>query len=297
MTESGAPVWVGTCAWDKPAWAEVFYPKGLPESQRLRFASKYLKTLEINATFHGLKTPKDFLSWHDQTPYGFVFSVKGHKEVTHEQALRNPEKTVAEFFASGVPLLGDKLGPVLWQISEHHTFNPDVVDRFLGALPHSVAEAQTLIRQNTAGAEIDPRVLALPDRRIRHAFEVRHASFDNPGFVEMLRCHDVAAVITNSPEWPEIRELTSDFVYLRFHGDLRRNPDGYDDATLAEWSEQIDGWRTGRTTPDRLPREVFVYFDNPEGGGASSPFTARRLQQLVDGDDAVEAMPVQPLLF
>ena len=292
MTESGAPVWVGTCGWNKPGWQGMFYPKSLPEREQLRFASKYLKTLEINSTFRGLKSPKEFLSWHAQTPDGFVFSVKGHHEVTHEQKLRNPEKTVAAFFASGVPLLGDKLGPVLWQISEHHTYNPEVVDRFLAALPHTVAEAQELIRQNTAGAEVDPRVLGVSDRRIRHAFEVRHPSFNNPGFIELLRRHDVAAVTTNSPEWPQIRELTSDFVYLRFHGDLRRNPHGYDDATLAEWSEQIDGWRTGRTTPDRIPREVFAFFDNPEGGGASSPFTARRLQQLVDGEDAVEPMPV-----
>lgn len=256
-----------------------------------------MKTVEVNATFHGLREPKDFLSWHAQTPDGFVFSVKGHNVVTHKQRLQNVEPAVAAFFASGAPLLGDKLGPVLWQIFEQHTFNADVVDRFLAALPHSVAEAQELIRQNIAGVEIDPRILALSDRRIRHAFEARHASFGDPAFIDMLRRHNVAAVITNSPKWLELRELTSDFVYLRFHGDLRRNPDGYDEATLAEWSEQIDGWRTGRTTPDRMPREVFVYFDNPEGGGASSPFTARRLQQLVDGEDAVEPMPVQPLLF
>ncbi|MBX3094258.1 MAG: DUF72 domain-containing protein [Cryobacterium sp.] len=297
MTESVTPVWVGTCGWSKPAWRGTFYDDTVKQREQLKFASKYLKSLEINSTFHGLKEPKDFLSWRAQTPDGFMFSIKGHREVTHEQALRNPERNVAAFFASGVPLLDDKFGPVLWQISEHYAYNPEVVDRFLAALPQTVAEARVLIRQNTAGAKIDRRILELPNRRIRHAFEVRHPSFDNPRFIEQLRRHDVAAVMTNSPEWPEIRELTSDFVYLRFHGDVRRNPDGYDDATLAEWSEQIDGWRSGRTAPDRQPREVYVYFDNPEGGGASSPFTARRLQQLVDGDDGVEPMPVQPSLF
>ncbi|HRN30172.1 MAG TPA: DUF72 domain-containing protein, partial [Terrimesophilobacter sp.] len=169
MTGSGAPVWVGTCGWNKPAWRGTFYNSTVTQRGQLKYASKYLKSLEINSTFHGLKSPKDFLSWREQTPDGFVFSVKGHKKVTHEQALRNPEKNVATFFATGVPLLGEKLGPVLWQISEHHAFDSVIVDRFLGALPHSVAEVAALIRNHLTENAIDPRVLAVPERRIRHA--------------------------------------------------------------------------------------------------------------------------------
>lgn len=297
MTQRDAPVWVGTCAWDKSAWQGGFYDKGVRRSERLRFASRLLKTIEINATFHGPKSPKDFLSWHAQTPEAFILAAKGPREITHDRELHKPDKNLAAFLASGVLLLAEKLGPILWQISEHHPFDAEVVDRFLAALPHSVAEAQELIRQNAAGIEVDPRILALPDRRIRRAFEARHASFGNPTFIDMLRRHNVAAVLTNSPKWLELRELTSDFIYLRFHGDVRRYPNGYDDATLAAWAAQIDGWRTGRSTPDRLPREVFVYFDNPEGGGASSPHTARKLQQLVDGEDAIKPMQPQPQLF
>ncbi len=93
-----------------------------------------------------------------------------------------------------------------------------------------------------------------------------------------------------------MREVTSDFSYLRFHGDLRRFPRGYDDETLAGWAELIEGRRTRRSDSEE-GLEVFAYFDNPENGGADSPFTARKLQQLVDGAQAVAPLPIQPLLF
>lgn len=295
MTNELARVRVGTCGWSKPAWKGGFYPGRLPESEQLAWASRHLATLEINTTFHGLKTAADFLKWRAETPDGFVFSVKGHRGVTHEKSLRNTEKDVAAFFASGVLLLEEKLGPILWQISETLPFRPDVVDTFLSVLPDSVAEARSLIAR--AGLEADPRILDLPNRPLGHAFEVRHPSFDNPAFVELLRRHDVAAVVTNTPTWPELREVTSEFVYIRFHGDVKRFPEGYDAATLEEWAELIDGWRTGRTCPDGRAREVFVYFDNPDHGGAGSPFTARKLQRLLDGPEAGIPLSVQPPLF
>lgn len=267
----------------------------LPRRRELAFASTQFSTLEINATFHGAKKPSTFLKWYHETPADFVFSVKGDQIVTHDHSLRNAEKDVTSFLASGVPLLAEKLGPILWQVSDKLAFNPDVVDAFLAVLPHSVAEARSLIAR--AGLEADPRILALPDRPLRHAFEVRHPSFGNPAFVELLRHHDVAAVVTNTPAWSELREVTSDVVYIRFHGDVERFPEGYDDATLEEWAELIDGWRSGRTCPDGHAREVFAYFDNPDHAGAGSPFTARKLQRLLDSPDSGTPLSVQPPLF
>ncbi|GAA3734929.1 DUF72 domain-containing protein [Leifsonia bigeumensis] len=294
MGSDRARVRIGTCGWDKAAWRGDFYPPRLPAHERLGFASRNLATLEINTTFHGLKKPEDFLGWYADTPADFVFSVKGHRGVTHDNPLGAAERTVAAFFASGVPLLQEKLGPILWQVSEHLRFNADAVTAFLTTLPHSVDEVRSLIAE--AGIGVDPRILDLPDAPLRHAFEARHPSFGDPAFVDLLRHHNVAAVITNTPEWPELREVTSDFSYLRFHGDLRRFPRGYDDETLASWAELIEGRRTRSSGSDE-GLEVFAYFDNPENGGAGSPFTARKLQQLVDGAQAVAPLPIQPLLF
>lgn len=295
MTDEREQVHVGTCGWNKPAWKGHFYPRGLAEREQLAHASRHLATLEINTTFHGIKSAEDFLKWRAETPDDFVFSVKGYHGVTHENPLRNAERDVAEFFASGVLLLEEKLGPILWQISDKLPFAPDVVDTFLAVLPHSVAEARSLIARR--GLEPDPRILGLPDRPIRHAFEVRHPSFSTPAFVELLRRHDVAGVVTNTPTWPELREVTSDFVYVRFHGDAERFPNGYDDETLEEWAELIDGWRTGAACPDGRGREVFIYFDNPDHAGAGSPFTARKLQRLLDGPEAGTLLSIQPPLF
>lgn len=295
MVEGPKRVRVGTCAWDKPWWRGVFYPADLPKTERLRFASTRLRTLEINATFHGLRQPKDFLAWHAQTPDDFVFSVKGHRGVTHDNLLRNSEKYLADFFASGVLLLKEKLGPILWQIWEGLPFDPDVVEAFLIALPHSVEEAKSLMMLHAR--EIDSRILDLPDRPILHAFEVRHASFDRPEFFELLRRHNVAAVVTNTPGWPEIREVTSDIVYVRLHGDAKHFPNGYDDETLEEWARAIDGWRTGSACTDGHGREVFVYFDTPNHKGISSPFDAWKLQRLLDGPEAGTLLSIQPPLF
>lgn len=296
MASDRARVLVGTCGWNKPAWKARFYPRGLPEREQLAYASRHLATLEINTTFHGLKSVEDFLKWRLETPDDFVFSVKGHRGVTHEGLLRNAEKGVAAFFASGVLLLEEKLGAILWQVAETLPFDPNVVGAFLAALPHSVAEAQSLLRREI-GSEVDPRILDLADQPIRHAFEVRHASFDNPAFVGLLRRHDVAAAVTNTPTWPGLRDVTSDFVYVRFHGDPQRFPNGYNDETLEEWAELIDGWRTGRACSDGRGREVFVYFDNPDHGGAGSPFTARKLQRLLDGPESGTPLSIQPPLF
>lgn len=286
---------IGTCGWDKAAWRGDFYPPRLPAHERLGFASRHLATLEINTTFHGLKKPEDFLNWYADTPVDFVFSVKGHRSVTHDNPLGAAERNVAAFFASGVPLLQEKLGPILWQVSEHLRFNTDAVTTFLTTLPHSVDEMRSLIAE--AGIEVDPRVLDLPDAPLRHALEVRHPSFGDPAFVELLRRHDVAAVVTNTPSWPDPHDLTSDFVYVRFHGDAERFPHGYSDDALDEWAELINGWRTGRVNSDDHAREVFVYFDNPDHGGAGSPFTARKLQRLLDGPEAGRPLSVQPELF
>jgi uncharacterized protein YecE (DUF72 family) len=274
MSEQQPRARVGTSAWNKPHWRGHFYPDGLVQRRELEYAADRLTSLEINATFHGLQLPKTYLDWRTRTPADFIFAVKGNQTVTHEQLLMDPAKHVANFLGSGPLLLQEKLGPFLWQTSEHFAFHPETAEAFLAVLPHSVSEAQRFIERH-ATAEVDQLSLDIPDRPIRHAFEVRHPSFENARFMELLRRYDVAMVITNSPPWPEFRDVTSDFVYVRLHGDIERRPHGYSDADLDEWAGRINGWLS--------ERDAFVYFDNPDNRGTRSPFDAMRLYDRLDG--------------
>ncbi|HEX6794713.1 MAG TPA: DUF72 domain-containing protein, partial [Casimicrobiaceae bacterium] len=107
---------VGLSGWRYPPWRGVFYPRGLPQRRELEYASRHFSTIEINGSFYSLQRPEFYARWRDETPPGFVFSVKGPRFVTHMLKLRNCEQAVANFFASGIGNLGDKLGPILWQL-------------------------------------------------------------------------------------------------------------------------------------------------------------------------------------
>lgn len=287
MSENQRRSRVGTSGWDHRHWQGHFYPLSLPQRRRLGYASERLSTLEINTTFHGGGSPSSFVAWRDATPDDFVFSVKGPKSITHDRALRNPARGVSDFFASGVLGLREKLAIVLWQLPPGLTFSPEIVEGFLALLPHSVARAQRLIVQEGRAA-IEPDASDTP---IRHALEVRHASFDNPAFVDLLRRYDVAAVVTNSPAWPQLRELTADFAYVRLHGGKGHHPDGYDAASLDEWASLVDGWRSGAGCTDGSGRDTFVYFENPEHDSVRPPFDAITLQSRLGGPGGKEPPP------
>ena len=280
---------VGTSAWSKESWRGHFHPIGLTPERTLRYTAERLATVEANTTFYGLRRPSDFLSWVERTPRDFVFAVKGHRAITHEHRLREPERHGAEFFATGVLLLGEKLGPLLWQIETSQPFEIGVVDAFLGALPHTVDEARELVERT-----VGPVPGAFPDgpnRPIRHAFEVRHPSFATPAFADLLTRHDVAAVFGPAPNRTMIDAFTSDFVFLRLHGDADVFPDGYDDATLERWAGLIEGWVDGSGCPDVRPRDVFAYFANRAPNGWHPPFDAIRLQNLLGGRGGESSIP------
>lgn len=274
---------VGTSGWDHRHWQGHFYPQSLPQRGRLRYASERLSTLEINTTFHGGGSPSSFLAWRDATPDDFMFSVKGPKAITHTQALSDPARSIADFFASGVLGLREKLGSVLWQFPSGLDFSPELVTGFLALLPHSVGEAQRLIEQQGRTA-IGP---AGSDAPIRHALEVRHESFGNPAFIDLLRRYDVAAVVSNSPAWPQLRDVTADFAYLRLHSGTDHRPNGYDAASLDEWATLVEGWRSGAGCADRSGRDTFVYFVNPEHTSVRPPFDAVSLQGRLGGPGGV----------
>jgi uncharacterized protein YecE (DUF72 family) len=234
----------------------VFYPRGLPQRSELAFAAERLATVEINGSFYSLQRPEFFAGWRAQTPADFVFALKGPRFVTHLKKLRDVRTPLANFFASGPLALREKLGPVLWQLPPTLGYDGDRLAEFFALLPRSSFEAAWLARQHDE--RVAGRALLEPDadRPIRHAIEVRHASFVTPAFTALLREHHVAVVVADTAgRWPLIREATAGFVYVRLHGDVELYTSGYTDEALDRWARAVRDW-----TADGY--EVFVYFDN-----------------------------------
>lgn len=245
---------VGISGWTYAPWRGVFYPRGLPHKRELAYVAERMSTVEINGSFYSLQRPSSYRSWYDQTPESFLFAVKGPRFVTHMKKLAGVETPLANFFASGPLALRDKLGPILWQLPPNLGFDPDRLRAFFALLPRSTGEAAWLARKQDRVAE--PALDAGQDRPLRHALEVRHRSFVDPGFLPLLRENGIAVVVADTAgRWPKLTAVTADFVYVRLHGDVELYTSGYTDQSLDEWAAQVRSW-----TADGL--DTFVYFDN-----------------------------------
>lgn len=247
---------VGVSGWRYGPWRGAFYPRGLVQRRELEFISRQLNSVEINGSFYALQRPASYQRWYEQTPDDFVFSVKGPRFVTHMKRLRDVQAPLANFFASGVLALRHKLGPVLWQLPPRLQFRPAVLEGFLAQLPGSTLEAARLAELHDD--RLDGRSLTSTDvdRPVRHAVEVRHASFAVPEFIRLLRAHEVALVTADTAgKWPLLQEPTADFAYLRLHGDQELYVSGYSEAALDSWAARIRGWCGAG-------RDVYAYFDN-----------------------------------
>jgi len=265
---------IGISGWRYPPWRGVFYPPGLPQRRELEHASRAMTSVEINGSFYSLQRPESYQSWRAETPDDFVFAVKGGRFITHMKKLSDVETPLANFFASGVLALGDKLGPVLWQLPPNLGFHADRLASFFDQLPRTTAQAAELAERHDERLKDRSWTVADADRPLRHALEVRHPTFEVPELVDLLRRHDVALVVADTAgKWPFLEDLTSNFVYVRLHGSEELYVSGYDDASLDVWADKIRCWTAGEQTPDArtvgspapsLPsgRDVFVYFDN-----------------------------------
>ena len=271
---------IGISGWRYRAWRGDFYPQGLRQRDELAYAAARFDTVEVNGSFYSLQRPTSYASWREQTPEGFLFAVKGGRFITHLKKLRDVEAPLANFFASGVLALGDRLGPVLWQLPERVHFDAGVLDAFLAQLPRTVAEAAELGRRHDAKLAPD-RVLTevepgLGDRRVRHTLEPRHESFRSEEALAVLRAHDVACVVAESAgRWPTFEAVTTDLVHVRLHGDEELYSNRYSDAALDRWAEKVRGWSEHA--------DVLVHFDNDAHGHA--PHDALRLADRLPPPD------------
>lgn len=299
MTRHGN-VRIGISGWTYKGWRGVFYPKKLRQKQELAFAAQSFSTIEINGTFYSLQRPSSFEKWAAETPEGFVFAIKGSRFITHMRKLRDIRQPLANFFASGILKLDDKLGPFLWQFPPIFSFRAELLEEFFTLLPRTMDEAAAL------AADHDPwmkgRVFLKPpvSRPLRHAIEVRHASCVAPEFIRLLRRQRIALVCADTVEWPRLMDVTADFVYVRLHGSKELYASGYGGVDLDAWAERVAAWARGGQPPEgtthagvppcryaspiappkRKKRDVYVYFDND--AKVRAPFDAQGLRERVN---------------
>lgn len=246
MTSTGI-IRAGIGGWTFEPWRGTFFPEKLKHADELGYAARQLPTIEVNGTYYRTQTPATFAKWKSEVPDGFVFSLKAARFATNRKVLGEAGESVERFITSGITELGDSLGPILWQFANTKKFEPEDFGSFLSLLPDK-ADGIAL----------------------RHAVEVRHESFMAPDFVALASRHGVAIVYAHHATYPEIADVTADFVYARLQ-------QGEDDIPTAYPPEQLDAWAARAellakggvpvdlplSAPDdkpaRKPRDVFLY--------------------------------------
>jgi uncharacterized protein YecE (DUF72 family) len=222
-------IYVGVGGWTFEPWRGVFYPPGLTHKRELEFASRKLTSIEINGTYYSTFKPDSWRKWHDETPDGFVFSIKGSRYCTNRKQLATAGESVARYIGQGIAELKDRLGPINWQLMATKQFDPDDIAQFFELLPRDI-----------------------DGLKLRHALEVRHPSFQDKRFYDLARRHNVAIVYAESDEFPMIDEATADFTYARLMRSEEPLETGYPSTALAQWAKRAKAWAKRG--------DVFLYF-------------------------------------
>lgn len=280
---------IGVSGWRYAPWRGNFYPPKLAQARELEYASRIFPSIELNGSFYSLQRPSSYAQWARQTPPGFVFAIKGGRYITHMLRLRNADAAVANFFASGLFELGDKLGPILWQFPPNMPFDAALFEAFFRHLPRTTQAAARLAIGRDE--RLQGRESLQPDanRPMRHAVEVRHASFAAPAFIALLRKYRIAWVVADTPRpWPLFEDVTADFIYIRLHGATELYQSRYTSEQLDRWADGIRAWSRGgqpagarlissEPPPQRAARDVYCYFDNTDK--LHAPDNARELMR------------------
>ncbi len=263
-TPSSLGIRAGIGGWTYEPWRKNFYPAGLPHSQELGYASRQPNAIEVNGTYYSTFRPETFAKWRDETPDGFVFSLKASRFTTNRRVLAEAGGSMERFVGSGISELGDKLGPIVWQFMPTKVFDAEDFEAFLALLPRQVDG------------------LAL-----RHVLDVRHASFMSADYLKLARKYRCATVFCDSDDYPSFADLTADFVYARLMRSQARLVSGYAPKALDSWAQAARTWADGgepadlprvetkaKTSP---PRDVFMFFIN--GAKERAPAAAMGLLQ------------------
>jgi uncharacterized protein YecE (DUF72 family) len=236
---------VGIGGWTFEPWRGTFYPADLTHKRELEYASRQVTAIEINGTYYGSQKPESFAKWREETPDGFVFTMKGTRFSTNKRVLADAGTSVERFISSGVTELKDKLGPINWQFMATKQFDPNDFEAFLKLLPKSH-----------------------DGHPLRHVVEVRHASFRVPHFIELVRAYGIGIVLTDKAEFPHIADVTAPFVYARLQCAREDEETGYPSSELTKWAARAKLWAKG-SEPDDLDR---VAGPSPDKGASRDVF-------------------------
>ena len=234
---------IGTSGWHYKHWVGPFYPPKWPASKMLAYYFERFDTVEINNSFYRLPPESAVTGWREATPPGFCFAVKGSRFLTHMKKLKDPAQGLERFF-SRADLLGEKLGPVLFQLPPRWEVNLERLEAFLRALPPYHG----------------------------YAFEFRNETWNVPVVYDLLRRYDAAYCAFDLAGFQSPVVVTANFTYVRLHGPGGKYQGSYSDEALRLWTERIAVWR-------RELRAVYVYFDNDQAGYAVE--NALRLREMV----------------
>lgn len=259
----------GMGGWTFEPWEGTFYPAGLAKKRQLEFASRAVPTIEVNGTYYSGFDHKTFAKWADETPEGFLFSLKGNRFVTNRKILSDVGASMGKFFAQGIEALGEKLGPIVWQFAPTKKFDREDFAGFLSLLP-----------ERHAGLEL------------RHVLEVRHQSFAVPEFVALAETHGCAICYAHHHDYPEIADVTADFVYARLQKGEDEIATAYAAEELDGWAARARNWAAGGQPDDlpyadpsrrarKIPRDVFLYIIHE--GKIRAPQGAMALMQRLEG--------------
>ncbi|MHA4867379.1 DUF72 domain-containing protein [Duganella sp. PWIR1] len=246
-----AQIRAGIGGWDFAPWRETFYPKEVPVKKQLEYASTQVTSIEINGTFYRTAKPEHFASWAAKTPDDFVFSVKATRYATNRKVLAEAGESIERFMDSGLTELGDKLGPILWQLAATKQFDADDIAAFFKLLPAK-----------------------LGTRKLQHVLDARHDSFLCDDYLKLARKHKVATVITDSPKFPNFTDVTGEFVYARLMDARSDIETGYTKPALKQWAAQAQQWQQ-----DAKSGKVYVYFIN--GAKERAPAAAQQFIALL----------------
>ena len=237
---------VGIGGWTYAPWrGGVFYPDGLVQRRELEYASRHLTAIEVNGTYYGAQKPATYARWRDEVPDGFVFSAKAPKRIVNARDLTRVGGQVDDFIG-GIAELGDRLGPLVWQFDSGQRIERAPFEAFVERLPHTVQ-----------------------GHALRHVLDVRDPAFVDAAYVELARRHGMAIVCTDSPDHPNLADVTADFVYARLMCSRDGIDTGYPDNALEAWAGRARLWAQGgapRDLPvltgpaDVQPRDVFIFF-------------------------------------
>jgi uncharacterized protein YecE (DUF72 family) len=240
-----ARILIGTSGWHYDSWRGPFFPKGLPLKNQLRYYAGQFPTTELNGVFYRTPTPEAVKGWREQTDEDFVFAWKASKFITHWKRLSENSVNSLELLEDRLSLLGNKAGPILFQLPPQFEINPDRLASFLKLL----------------------------SRKRRYSFEFRHPSWYAPKIMRLLSDANISLCISDHHDAPAPWRRTADFVYVRGHGPGGRYRGHYRNTTLVEWAKRIRSWK-------KQGCDVYVYFDNDQKSAA--PADATKLRQLIE---------------